>query len=183
MRKECIISILIIGVLLISGCTKIVPPSPDSDEYMLQRAGVVRRKFVFSGKCEPECECNEECMGVVSTYEDVISKAKNPQIKAEAQQTLSEFFFQLRRYNQGLEVARELMETAPNDEYRCTGMILVAQNLRGMENYEAAFNYFNNAQNFCGSDRQQFLKDNMCYLYEKSGQMDKAKALCPEKYS
>lgn len=190
MKKEYLISLLIIGALLISGCSKTTPISPSepsspaySDAELLQRAEVKERNFVFSGKCDPECECNEECMGVTSAYQEVIESATDPMVKVEAQSKLSEFLFKLRYYALSVEVAENMMESAPNDDYRCKAMILMAQGARKLEMHEPSFDLFNNARQYCGEDKEAFLKDNMCNLLDQTGQRDKAVELCPEKYS
>ena len=179
MRKKILISLLIAWVLLASGCEKAAtsPTSDSGEENYLQKAESLRGNFFYTG------ECGEECQKVIDAYNEAVRLAKDPEVRAEARQRLSEFLFWLKKFDEGLKVARDLVDSAPTNNYRCTGMILIAQNLKGIGNYEAALDYFNNARNYCGSDKQQFLKDNMCTLYDQSGQRDKAEALCPGKYS
>jgi hypothetical protein len=194
--RTCLIILFIAGLLILSGCggtVKMTPPgqtsSPGqsspaySDAELLQRAEVKERNFMFSGKCEPECECNEECMGVTAAYQEVIESAADPTVKTEAQQKLAEFLFRLRHYILSVEVAGHMMDSAPNDDYRCNAMILMAQGTRKLEMYEASFDSFHNARQYCGEDKEAFLKDNMCNLLDQSGQRDQAELLCPEKYS
>ncbi len=188
MKKYIIL--LAVCMIIISGCGKTTPISPSgqsssaySDAELLQRAEVKERNFVFSGKCDPECECNEECMGVTAAYQEVIESAADPTVKSEAQQKLAEFLFRLRYYALSVEVAENMMDSAPNDEYRCTAMILMAQGARKLEMHEPSFDLFNNARQYCGEDKEAFLKDNMCNLLDQSGQRDQAELLCPGKYS
>lgn len=172
MRKECIISILIIGVLLISGCTKVDP----GYEHLKSGDAHKQQMFLRNG------ECDEHCMAAINAYQDAVRLTEDPQIKAEALQKQVELLLLVKRYEEAGVTARTLVESAHNSYYHCSGLILLGQASRMQQKYEEAFDHFTMAQQEC-TDRQDFIRENICYLYDKSGKRDKAVELCPEKYS
>lgn len=182
MRKECII-FLIVGVLLISGCSKTTPIVPikeifggDPGEDYLKSAEAQKRNFVYRG------ECNEECEKVIATYQKAADFAKNPEVKAEALRQEAEFLLLLGRYEQAEPVINRLVDMAPNTDYKCTGLILKGQWLRMQKEYGESLEQFELAQAEC-EDRQDFVMDMICHNYDQMGMRSKAEALCPEKYS
>ncbi len=182
MKKYIIL--LAVCLILVSGCggtVKMTPTSPSSSAYsdaeLLQRAELKERQFFYRG------ECDQSCMDVRDAYNEVIEEAMDIEIRSMARQNLAEFLFKIKEYQEGITVAKGLADTAPNDEFRCTGIILIAQNARGSGDLELSFDAFNSARTFCGEDRQKFIQENMCYLTEQAGDLEGAKLMCPWKYS